>query len=133
MNGIDRSWSLEKRDRERAIVRLLRGVGYTREDAWLDGWRGEGLKRRGAIKGRKDKNNEKNRYGIFPSQGRFCTLLISHADRATHPPHPLVSRKLAEKHIQDGGLRSAASNENHIMFSSTFGRGCRIVIILTRP
>jgi len=74
MSGPDPSWTAEKRERERAIVWLLRGVRHDKEDAWLEGWHGEGLKRRGAIRGRKERPSKRIRYMGLPQmqQSGIC-------------------------------------------------------------
>ena len=119
---LERSWAEEKKERERTIVRLLRGVGHTKEDAWLDGWHGEGLKRRNAIKVKKGKGSEKTRY--MRSAGLSCSriLLPFDIDRAARPTRPITTRKSTSsgKHTQDEGLPSAALNASPTPPSSTF-------------
>lgn len=79
MSAVCRSWREEKRERERAIVWLLRGCRYEekyeKEDAWLDGWHPEGLRRSNAIKIKRYDNNRKTRYLVEEDSGgaqRFC-------------------------------------------------------------
>ena len=57
-----RSWSVEKAERERAIVRLLRGNNYTREDAQEVDDSGEGSQRERTVIKKKSEEDVK-RYG----------------------------------------------------------------------
>ena len=55
MRTLYRFWAAERSRKEQAIAKHLIENDDTKEDKWLDRWRGEGLKWRGAIKIKKEK------------------------------------------------------------------------------
>ena len=60
MRTLYRFWAAERSRKEQAIAKHLVENDGSKEDEWLDGWRGEGLKRRGAIKVKKEKYGDES-------------------------------------------------------------------------